>query len=179
MSKRRSIRSFRSDPMTLLEVSQILWAAQGITRPDGGRTAPSAGATYPLEVYLFAGEIRDLPEGIYKYRPEGHQMIRVAEEDRRAALAAAARGQQFVTEAPVAIVIAAVLDRTAARYGRRAPRYVHMEAGHAAQNVDLQAVALGLGTVMVGAYDDDRVREVVGLPAEEDPLYILPVGRPR
>lgn len=179
LTTRRSVRSFRADALKLAQVSQLLWAAQGITGAQRLRTAPSAGALYPLELYLLAGNVEGLAAGIYKYRPDGHALVRVAEEDRRRALADAALGQQFIAQAPAVFVLAGVYERTAKRYGERAPRYVHIEVGHAGQNLSLQAVALGLGSVPVGAFRDPEVRRIVGMPEEEAPLYIIPVGRPR
>ncbi len=174
---RRSIRAYRDDPLTLAEVSQLLWAAQGITAHWGGRTAPSAGATYPLEVYLVAGNVNELPGGIYKYNPVKHELVKLVEGDKRAELCDAALGQRCVEEGAIAIVFSAVYERTTGRYGDRGVRYVHMEVGHAAQNVYLQAVSLNLGTVVVGAFYDDEVKRVINMPEEERPLYIMPVGR--
>ncbi len=179
LATRRSVRSFRGDALKLAEVSQLLWAAQGITGAQRLRTAPSAGALYPLELYLVAGKVEGLAAGVYKYHPDGHALVRVAQGDRRAALANAALGQQFIAQAPAVFVIAGVYERTAKRYGDRAPRYVHIEVGHAGQNLCLQAVALGLGSVPVGAFRDPDVRRVLSMPDEEAPLYILPVGRPQ
>lgn len=179
LAQRRSVRAFRDAPLSLSELSQLLWAAQGITGGERLRTAPSAGALYPLEVYVVAGKVEGLAPGIYKYRPSGHSLVQMAPEDRRRALAEAALNQQFIAEAPAVFVIAGVYERTAKRYGERAPRYVHIEVGHVGQNICLQAVALGLASVTVGAFRDAEVQRVVGMPAEEAALYILPVGRPR
>jgi SagB-type dehydrogenase family enzyme len=176
---RRSVRAYREDALKLAELSQLLWAAQGMTGGDRLRTAPSAGALYPLEVYVLAGNVEGLTAGIYKYRPERHDLMRVAQQDRRRALAEAALGQQFIAQAPAVFVIAGVYERTARRYGERAPRYVHIEVGHAGQNICLQAVALGLGSVPVGAFRDPEVKRVAGLADDESPLYIIPVGRAR
>lgn len=145
LSKRKSVRSYTNGPLTLPEVSQILWAAQGINRRDGGRTAPSAGALYPLEIYLITGQVQELPKGIYKYRPQGHELLKVGEGEKRSDLCAAALGQNCIKEGSVDIVLTAVYKRTAQKYGNRAERYVHLEVGHAAQNIYLQAEALGLG----------------------------------
>jgi len=175
--ERRSIRSYKDEPLTLSEVSQLLWAAQGITNPRGFRTAPSAGATYPLEVYAVIGNVNNLPEGVYKYNPHGHELVNVAEGDKRAELSAAAIRQRWVEKGAIVLVFSAAYDRTTRRYGNRGLRYVHMEVGHAAQNVHLQAVSLNLGTVVVGAFDDDRVKKIINMPAIEQPLYIMPVGR--
>jgi len=179
LAGRRSVREFARAPLALEEVSQLLWAAQGVNRPDGHRTAPSAGATYPLELWLAAGEVTGLPPGLYRYRPAGHRLEPVDGRDRRRELAAAARGQEWVASAPAIVVVAAVPARTEARYGERAERYVAIEAGHAAENLFLQAVALGLGSVPVGAFGDDEVARLLGMPAGERPWLLLPVGRPR
>jgi len=176
---RRSVREFQREPLTLAEVSQLLWATQGITDPEGKRTAPSAGALYPLEVLLVAGKVGALPAAVYRYRPREHDLVCMAEGDKRAKLANAALGQEWLADAPVTIAIAAVYDRTARKYRQRAERYVPMEAGHAAQNVHLQAVALDLGTVVVGAFDDVEVKRVLSLAPNEQPLCLMPVGKPR
>jgi len=174
---RRSERSYEAGALTLAQVSQLLLAAQGITGAQGLRTAPSAGALYPLEVYLIVGDVVDLGPGIYRYQPRNHQLVRIGSGDKRQELVAAALGQTFIGQGAVSLVFTAVYERTTWRYGERGIRYVHMEAGHAAQNVYLQAVALKLGTVVVGAFHDDQVRQALGLPQDEHPLYIMPVGR--
>lgn len=175
--KRRSVRDYTGKHLTLQEVSQLLWAVQGITDPVGLRTAPSAGDTYPLEIYLVVGDVKYLSMGIYHYQPVGHKLIRVLDGDMRMELSTAALGQIWVKEGAVDIVITAIYERTTERYGERGIRYVHMEAGHAAQNVYLQAVALNLGTVTVGAFHDDQIKEILNLNQQEQPLYIMPVGR--
>ena len=177
--RRRSVREFDNQPLALPAVSQLLWAAQGMTDPTRKRTAPSAGALYPLEVFLVAGTVAELPAGVYRYRPEGHDLLPVARGDLRAKLATAALGQDWLAQAPATIVLAAVYERVARKYRQRAERYVHMEAGHAGQNVHLQAVALDLGTVVVGAFDDAEVKHVLSLAANEEPLYLMPLGKPR
>ncbi len=178
LARRRSVREFKRDALTLAEVSQLLWSAQGVTAPGGKRTAPSAGATYPIELVLVAGNVEGLAPGIYKYRPAEHDLVKLADGDRRARLAAAALGQEFVAVAPVTIGFAAVYERTARRYGTRAERYVHFEVGHAVENAHLQAVALDLGAVVVGAFNDEEVKRVLALAPSEQPLCLLPVGRP-
>ncbi len=175
--KRRSVREYATGYLTLQEVSQLLWAAQGITDPRGLRTAPSAGALYPLEVYLVVGGVENLAPGVYKYIPDGHEILRILDGDKRAELADAALGQASVREAAVDIVITAVYERTTVKYGERGVRYVHLEAGHAAQNICLEATALNLGLVTVGAFYDEQVQTVLSLPENEQPLYIIPVGR--
>ncbi len=175
--ERRSIRNYKDEALTLAEVSQLLWAAQGITHPAGYRTAPSAGALYPLEVYVVAGNVVGLPAGIYKYRPQGHELEKVAGGDVRADLCAAALDQEFVEDGAAVLVFAAVYERTTLKYGERGVRYVHMEVGHAAQNVYLQAVSLGLGTVVVGAFDDGEVERLLQMQDDERAVCIMPVGR--
>ncbi len=177
--ERRSIRDYADEPVTLAEVSQLLWAAQGLTDPAGYRSAPSAGALYPLEVYVVAGKVAALPAGIYRYKPRGHELIQVGDGDKRSELYAAALSQAALKQAPVSIVVTAIFERTTQKYRDRGIRYVHMEAGHAAQNVCLQAVSLDLGTVVIGAFNDDAVKKVMHLMATEEPLYIIPVGKRR
>jgi SagB-type dehydrogenase family enzyme len=174
---RRSIRSYTGEPLTLQEVSQLLWAAQGITDPRGFRTAPSAGALYPLELYLVAGDVEGLTLGVYRYEPEGHQLVKTMDGDRRAGLASAALEQDCVKEGAVAFVFTGVYERTTGKYGDRGIRYVHIEVGHAAQNLCLQATAIGLGAVTVGGFHDEQVTKLLNLPGNEQPLYIIPVGR--
>jgi len=175
--KRRSVRDYTSQALTLQEISQLLWAAQGITDPGGYRAAPSAGATYPLELYVVVGNVEGVTQGIYQYEPETHQMLKVVDGDKREALAVAAVDQEWVAQGAIDIVITAIYERTTGRYGQRGIRYVDMEAGHAAQNVYLQAVALNLGTVVIGAFHDNQVAEILKLSDNETPLYIMPVGK--
>jgi SagB-type dehydrogenase family enzyme len=158
-------------------VSKLLWAAQGLTHGEGLRSAPSAGALYPLFVYLLTGEVESLPTGIYKYRPEPHDLVSLTQGDRRKALSTSALNQEWIEDAAAVIAMTAVYERTTGKYGRRGRRYVHMEVGHAAQNVYLQATALGLGTVLVAAFDDDQVQKVLGIPSKERPLGLMPVGQ--
>jgi len=172
IARRRSVRRYASGDLSLEQIGQLLWAAQGIT---GGRAvlraAPSAGACHPLEFYVCRAG------GVWRYEPQRHRLARHLERDVRGALAAAAWGQQFIAEAPCVFVVSAVFERTTRRYGERGRlRYVPMDAGHAAQNLLLQAVALGLASVPVGAFDDAAIRQVLALPTREEPLYILPVG---
>ncbi len=174
LAARRSVRSFAVEALTERQISQLLWAAQGRTDGPRHRTAPSAGALYPLEIYLV------LPGGIHHYEPEGHRLTRLSEGDARGALHRAALSQDAVREAPAVFVIAAVYARTEVKYGRdRTPRYVHMEAGHAAQNLLLEATALGLGAVPIGAFEDARVKAALALPTNNEPLYLIPVGKAR
>ena len=177
ISKRRSVREFSRQALPLADVAQLLWAAQGVTSREGGRTAPSAGALYPLELYLVVGKVDSLPAGLYHYRPGEHRLRLVTDGDLRRALAGAALDQSWVRSAPAVLIIAGVYERSAKKYGQRARRYTHIETGHAAQNVYLQAEALGLGTVIVGAFEDAAVREVLGLPSDHAPLALMPIGR--
>lgn len=173
LSARRSIREYEARPLSREDIGQLAWACQGVTDPRGLRTAPSAGALYPLELYLATAE------GLFHYVPKSHALERLADRDLRPRLCQAALGQECVGEAPAVFVLAGVYERTAARYGaERSPRYVHIEAGHAAQNLLLQAAALDLGAVPVGAFEDDQVAEVLGRPPRERPLYLIPVGHP-
>jgi SagB-type dehydrogenase family enzyme len=173
LSRRRSVRELTDQPLTKAELGQLLWAAQGITHGRGLRTSPSAGALYPLELYVTTAE------GVFHYVPSGHKLVIVSQGDARMRLYQAALRQEPVRRAPAVFIVTAVYARTAAKYGQeRAPRYVHLEAGHAAQNLLLQAVALGLGAVPIGAFDDDQVQEALTLPAEQEPLYLIPVGHP-
>jgi SagB-type dehydrogenase family enzyme len=174
LNRRRSVREFRADTLRQSELSQLLWAAQGISSPDGCRPAPSAGALYPLELYAV------VHAGAFHFDPGRHMLHRLAEGDLRRALCSAALEQEFILEAPLTVVIAGVYARTQGKYGAgRGERYVHLEAGHAAQNLLLQAVALGLGAVPIGAFHDARVQKVLGLPGDHMPLYLIAVGRPR
>jgi SagB-type dehydrogenase family enzyme len=175
--ERRSVREYSAGALKLDEISQLLWAAQGKTSESGGRTAPAAGGLYPLEIYLVSGNVENATAGIYKYSPERHELIKIKDGDFRDRLAAASLGQSWVEDGAIAIVIAAVYERTTEKYGERGTRYVQMEAGHAAQNLCLQATALGFGTVTVGAFDDNRVKEVIGMQDNESPLYVIPAGR--
>jgi len=181
IARRRSIRRFASQPVSQSQLSQILWAAQGTSDTLWKyRAIPSAGATYPLEIFVVCGTncIEGIGGGIYHYNADSHSLTRRHKEDMRLELARAALDQEFIYEAPVDIVICAVYERTLSRYGARGERYVHMEAGHAGQNIYLQATSLGLATVAIGAFHDERVREVLRLDKQCKPLYIMPVGKP-
>ncbi|MHC1605457.1 MAG: SagB/ThcOx family dehydrogenase, partial [Candidatus Methanofastidiosia archaeon] len=182
IQNRRSIRNYRDKSLTLEDVSQLLWAVQGISDPDTGkRTVPSAGATYPLGIYLVAGAngVIGLPEGVYRYDPFEHELINILNGDVRDNLKKAALNQGCIKEAPIDIIIAAEFERTTKRYGDRGIHYVYMEAGHAGQNVYLQAFARGLGTVVIGAFNDDEVQQLLHMPSDHMPLYIMPVGYPK
>ena len=187
--RRRSVRRYRREPLDLSQLGQILRSAQGITGRERLRAAPSAGATYPLDVFVVVGrqgvvvrEPKQLPAepqaGVYHYEADSHALSLHKAADLRPDLARATLDQEFIIDAPVDIVLCALYGRTSRRYGKRGERYVHMEVGHAAENIHLQAVALGLATVEVGAFRDEEVREVLGLEEQIKPLYVMPVGRP-
>jgi len=180
ISKRRSIREYRTEPLLLAQLSQLLWAAQGITGNSGGRIVPSAGATYPLEIYVTTGKetVERLKAGIYRYEVNYHSLVLHLESDFRTQLAEAALSQGSVASCIADIIVCAIYSRTIRRYDKRAERYIHMEAGHVGQNVSLEAVSLGLATVMVGAFQDDRLVKVLHLEKHVEPLYIIPVGKP-
>lgn len=178
LRSRRSVRDFEGTPLSLAQVSQMVWAAQGTTSPEGYRTAPCAGALYPLDLYLVTGDVTGLSPGVYLCHPREHNLEKVAAEDRRRELSDAALAQGWIGRAAAVIVLTAVYRRTLSKYGERGRRYVHFEAGHAAQNVYLQATSLGLSTTTVGAFRDEDVNAVLGLPAERQPLCLLPIGFP-
>lgn len=177
LNKRRSVREYSQEALSLNEVSQILWSAQGITDQRGGRTSPSAGALYPLRVYLVSGNVKNLNSGIYLYEPKGHKLQKIKEGDFREDLSKASLGQPWVKNAPLNLVITAEYEITTRKYGERGIRYVHIEVGHVAQNVLLQAVALDLGAVPVGAFYDGAVKKILNLKEKENPLYIIPIGK--
>lgn len=173
LNQRRSVRDYRRGPLSLDQIAQLLWAACG--KNLYRRTAPSAGATYPLETYLIAGEVQGLEPGIFRYNPINHSLHRTKERDIRDRLTRAALGQRMIEKAPISILLAANYSRTTGHYGPRGTRYVHMEVGHVGQNIALQANALGLGSVMIGAFEDKLVKDI--LEIEEEPLYIIPIGK--
>jgi len=172
LSARHSVRSFSAQPLTWAEIGQLLWAAQGITHDWGARTAPSAGALYPLDIYVSTAT------GVYHYLPQGHQAVGTQDADVREEVWQAGLKQDAIRQAPAVFIITATYERTSAKYGDRAVRYVHLEAGHAAQNLLLQAVALGFGGVPIGAFDDAKVQSILALPEAQKPLYLIPIGYP-
>ncbi|MFZ5432243.1 MAG: SagB/ThcOx family dehydrogenase [Calditrichota bacterium] len=177
LDERRSVREFSSDSLTLSELGQLLWAAQGITSDNGWRTAPSAGALYPLDVYIAVKRVAGLTSGVYRYipgLPDEHWLELVREGDPSPDLNHAC-GQACIAEGAVGIIIVAIAERTAKRYGERAERYAILEAGHAAQNVLLQAEARDLGAVPVGAFHDELIQELTG--SSGMPLYVISVGK--
>jgi SagB-type dehydrogenase family enzyme len=189
---RRSIRAYADAPLSIPEISQLLWAAQGFTQErkepprmwnpkyewqGGYRTAPSAGALYPMEIYLLAGNVEGLAKGVYKYVPKNHSLKKIAGVDKRAELSAAALKQPSIEKAAAVVVMAGVYERASFKYGERAERYVHIEVGSIAENVYLQGVSLGIGTVVIGAFADKDVKNVLQLPEDESPLAIMPLGK--
>ena len=177
--QRRSLREFGAAALTTEELAQLAWAAQGVVTRSGLRTTPSAGALYPLELYVAAGDVDDLAPGVYLYQPSSHRLASVVQIDYRSVIARAALDQRWLEQAAAILVIAAVERRSTGKYGERGVRYVYMEAGHAAQNVLLQATALGLGATVVGAFSDSDLKAVLRLRRDARPVYLIPVGRPR
>jgi len=175
--RRRSVRDYVAGSLTLEEISQILWAGQGVTGDKGFRAAPSGGATYPLETYVVSGDVVDVAPGLYRYDPGSHSLTTVKNGDLRADLAEAALGQPCVRGAAAVIVLSAIYERTTDRYGDRGKMYVHMDVGHAAENMLLQATSLGLGSVPVGAFRTRTIGSMLGFPETELPMYLLPLGR--
>lgn len=176
--RRQSIRSFTQNSLTLEQLSQLLWSAQGITE-QFRRAVPSAGATYPLDVFAVLGIVEGVNPGVYHYLPMKHSIELIKEGDLRKALALAALNQEFIAHAPLDIVITAEYSRTTFRYGSRGEKYVYMEVGHAGQNLSLIAESLGLGTVVIGAFIDEEVSRCLNLPKNFAPLYIMPFGYPK
>ena len=185
LNSRRSRRSFLPDGVTEKDLSQILWAAYGVTKPStnpnikgGLRTAPSAGARYPLEIYAVIGNIPGIDPGFYKYDASAHKIVLVIPGDLRKELTAASLNQKMIQDAPFSIFYSAVYSRITDRYGDRGrERYVCMDLGHSAQNVYLQAEALKLGTCAIGAFNDEMVKNVLKVKEPEVPLYIMPIGK--
>ena len=180
IARRRSVRDFALQPISQMQLSQILWSRVQLIPGGDIRTAPSAGAIYPLEIFVVCGRncIEGIDDGIYHYNVDSHSLTLRHKGDVRLELARASLGQEYIHQAPVDIVICALYERTAMRYGARTERYVHMEVGHAGQNIYLQATAFGLATVAIGAFHDEQVRKVLRLDKQYRPLYVMPVGRP-
>mgnify|MGYP006288443497 CR=1 FL=1 len=185
LNQRAAIRSYAAQPLSLQDLSQLLWAGGGVqvdAVSGPTRTAPSAGALYPQELFVFIGKVASpsgsIEPGVYRYKPREHQLVQLDSTDTRRKLARAALQQSFIADAPAVIVVAGVVERTAAKYGKRgAERYLFLDAGHSAQNISLQATALDLASALVGAFTDDAVAAL--LPdTEAFPLYIIPVGHP-
>jgi SagB-type dehydrogenase family enzyme len=177
ISLRRSVRAYRDAPLTLSELGQLLWSAQGVTNERGFRTAPSAGATFPLEMFVMVNNVGNLAKGIYHYDPFDHSLELIRKEDVAEPLFGACLSQSMILEGGAVLIFTAVYERTTARYGDRGERYILNEVGHASQNVHLQAAALDLGTVVIGAYRDDEVEDVLRLGDQHKVLYLMPVGK--
>lgn len=171
IANRRSIRDFLDKALSLTQLSQILWSANSV---------PSAGGLYPLEIYLVIkkGGVEGVESGVYHYQPENHSLELQLKEYNHQDFVSACLSQEPCDLAPVSLVIAAVYERTTGKYGERGIQYVHLEAGHAAQNICLQVAALNLGTVTIGAFIDKEVSRILNLPDNHQPLYILPLGWP-
>lgn len=179
IKERRTVRAFRPDSLSITQLSQLLWAAYGITDERRGfRAAPSAGALYPLDVYAVVGKggVEVLASGVYRYHPARHSLEAVGKGDRRKEVAYAALTQMWIAKAPVVFVITAEYERITRKYGERGIRYAHIEVGHVGQNIFLQAGTLGLGAGIVGAFRDASVIKAIGAPSEYVPLIIIPVG---
>jgi SagB-type dehydrogenase family enzyme len=178
LEARRTVRGFASRPLDLAQISQLLWSADGLSDPRGHRTSPSAGATYPLDLYLVVGErgVQDLPAGVYRYLVAEHGLRLLAPGDSQAAVVRACLHQTWMAEAPVMMVIAGEYRRCTNRYGERGLRYTHMESGNVSQNLFLAAAALGLGAGIVGAFEDKALARVLNLPPGQEPLLVMPVG---
>lgn len=181
LSIRETVRSFAPTALTLGQLSQLLWATYGIRDAQQGRTAPSAGALYPLDLYIVVGQkgVEGLEGGVYHYLPMRHALEIIASGDRRKEVAHASLSQMWMAEAPIMVVITAEYRRTTGKYRERGVRYVHMEVGHAGENLFLQCFALGLGAGIVGAFSDDKVADALEVPPQHEPLVIVPVGHPR
>ena len=176
IEKRRSERDFKDEPPAIEDLSLILWAGQGITDKERGlRSSPSAGALYPLVFYIDIKNINGLNPGIYRYEPEGHFLILKQDKSRREEIYRAALEQNWIKEAPALIIMNAHYHKVTIKYGERGIRYTHMEAGHSSQNIYLQTTSLGLGTVAVGAFNDDAIKNILGV--DSDPLYLMPIGK--
>ncbi|HOL48644.1 MAG TPA: SagB/ThcOx family dehydrogenase [bacterium] len=176
--KRRSIREYKDEALTIKEVSQILWSAQGITEPKKKfRTAPSAGAIFPLNIYLVVNKVENIEKGIYKYLPETHEIIQFLNEDKREDIYKACLQQSCIKNGAIIIVITGNFEKIKKRYSERGVRYTYIEVGHCSQNIYLQCVSLNLGTVAVGAFYDEEVKKILKLPDEEEPLYLMPIGK--
>jgi SagB-type dehydrogenase family enzyme len=179
LARRRSLRAFAPEPLSLRAIGQLAWSAQGVTEAATGyRTAPSAGGTLPIEVDLLIHGVPAWEDGVYRYLPDGHALRRRLAGDRREAVTQATLNQDFLREAPVVMVLSSVAARTAPRFGAFTERLIDMEVGHVAQNVSLQAVALGLGTVVVAAIREAELAAALHLGEGERPIYLMPLGRP-
>lgn len=173
IAQRRTLREFAPEPLSPAHLGQLCWAGQGVTEPQRGlRSVPSAGALYPVELFVATAE------GVSRYLPREHALRTHRSGDHRPGLRRAALDQDSIAAAPACFIITAVVQRSAAKYGDRAERYCFLEAGHVAQNLLLQAAALQLAGVPIGAFDDRKVAELLELPPDHQVLYLLPIGTP-
>jgi SagB-type dehydrogenase family enzyme len=177
LSLRRSIRRYEAEPLSITELSQLLWSGQGVTNERGFRTAPSAGATFPLDLYVVINNVNGLAKGLYQYLHNSHELRMLNKTIDVESLSRACLGQRMITDAGAVIIFGAIFERTTARYGDRGERYVHNEVGHASQNIHLMAASLNLGTVVIGAYRDNEVEELLTLGEEVKVLYLMPIGK--
>lgn len=174
--QRRSIRSYKARSLSKIQLSTLLFAAQGINRRGGWRTVPSAGGLYPVELYVAIGDVKQIPHGVYRYQAATHRLQLVSEGQWQHALADAAWQQDWIAKAPVILIYTAAVKRTSRKYGARAWQYIFIEVGHAAQNVVIAAQALGLGSAVAGAFDAARVRRLCRLKKGEKAVYFQTVG---
>ncbi|TYB31682.1 MAG: SagB/ThcOx family dehydrogenase [Candidatus Mcinerneyibacterium aminivorans] len=177
LENRRSIRSYSSMPVNLEELSQLLWAAQGVTNRKGFRTAPSAGALYPLKLYVVVENVKNLEKGIYMYKPEGHKLIKIKSNTNIEKIYKGALNQQSIKDASVNIIFGADFSVTDKKYRKRGKQYVYQETGHAAQNIYLQSESLNIGTVVVGAFYEEQIKKAAGMGDNETPICIMPAGK--
>jgi len=178
IKERRSVRSYKNIPLSIEEISQLLWAGQGITDPISKyRSYPSAGALYPLELYIVINKAKSIEKGFYKYDPNKHALIKITERNITDEITQAALNQEFIKESAIIFIYTAITSKTTSRYGERGLRYIYMEAGHAAQNIYLQSVSLKIGVVVIGAFKDQEIKKIMNLKEDEIPLYIIPAGK--
>lgn len=181
LEKRHSVRAYKDKALSIQVVSTLLWSAYG-TKRGGGRVVASAGGIYPIHIYLVAKKIelddgRLMPQGIFYYRPETDELVQVKKGDIAKEIARASLSQLWMADAPCMIVIACEYRKITSKYRERGIRYAHMEAGSVAQNISLCAVNNGLGCCIVGAFDDERVKECMGIERPHEPLLIIPIGQ--
>ncbi len=178
INERRSCRVYKKIPPTLEEISKLLFSGQGITdKKNNKRIVPSAGALFPIETYLIIGKAKKINPGIYKYLPETHQLTIISQKDVRKELVKATLFQRWIEDAPITIILCGVFWRTMIKYGKRGIPFVYMEIGHIAQNISLQAIELGMGSVCIGGFNKKKVRKILNLESESTPLYLMSLGK--
>jgi SagB-type dehydrogenase family enzyme len=178
LTRRRSVREYQEKPISLEQVSRLLWAAQGVTGVGGLRTSPSAGAIYPLKAYVIASQVAGLAAGVYRYEPDTNELAFVESGDRRKVLCQAAMGQECVAMSPMAVLLVSWDKRMKGEFGDFAEKLVLIESGHAAQNFLLEAVSMGLGGIGLAKFDGDAIRAAVPFRSDEEPRYLLLAGYP-